>query len=64
MGALREAFHKIAAVFRPRALDHDLQAELASHLDLAIEEHMQRGLSREAATRRARMDPMTALRTD
>ncbi len=56
MGALRETFLRATAIFRRRTLDHDLQDELASHLQLAIDEHVARGLTREEATRRARLD--------
>ena len=42
---LREFFHRITSLLRREKLDRDLDAELAAHLDLAIEENLQRGLS-------------------
>jgi predicted permease len=42
-----------AAMFRRRSLDHDLDDELRAHIDLAIEEKIQCGLSPEQAHRAA-----------
>jgi predicted permease len=53
---VREAYEKILALFRKKALDEDFDAELASHLDLATEENLKRGLSPEEARRRARIE--------
>lgn len=35
---LREFFHRMASLLRREKLDRDLDAELAAHLELAIEE--------------------------
>ena len=43
----------MGAVFNRRSLDADLEAELASHLEMAIEENLGRGLCREEARRLA-----------
>jgi predicted permease len=44
---------RLRAVFRDTQLEHDLDAEMAAHLDLAIEENMQRGMSAAEARRQA-----------
>jgi len=41
------------ALFRWRGADQELDAELQQFLDLAIEDKMRTGTSRESATRRA-----------
>ncbi len=46
---------RIRAFFGKRALDADLDAELAAHLDMAIEDNLARGLSPEEARRVALM---------
>jgi len=50
---LQEIFKRIRSLFRNRPLDHELDIEMRSHLDLAIEENLQRGLSPEEARRQA-----------
>ena len=50
---LRQFFYRVTSVFRREHLDHELDAELAAHLELAIEENLQRGLSAEEARRQA-----------
>jgi predicted permease len=50
---LRQFFHRVTSVFRREKLDHELDAELAAHLDLATEENLQRGLSPDEARRQA-----------
>ncbi len=49
----RQLFHRLGSFFRRARLDEDLDAELATHLELAIEENMQRGMSAEEARRQA-----------
>src|SRR5262245_1280336 len=46
-------FSRVAALFRARSLDHDLDEELRAHLDMLIEENAARGMSREEARRAA-----------
>lgn len=46
MSRLRRAAARFAAVFRRRALDRDLDAELAAHIDMAIDDYIESGLSR------------------
>ncbi|HEY6292856.1 MAG TPA: ABC transporter permease [Terriglobia bacterium] len=48
---LRQAMNRLRAFFRKEPLDHELDTEMASHLELAIEENMRRGLSLEEARR-------------
>src|ERR1700688_1758541 len=50
---LRQFFYRVTSIFRRERLDHELDAELAAHLELAIEENLQRGLSSEEARRQA-----------
>jgi hypothetical protein len=50
---LRQSFHRVCCVFRRDQLDHELEEELAAHLELAIEENLQRGLPAEEARRQA-----------
>ena len=52
-GALREALGRILSFFRKPPLDADLEAEIAAHIDLAIEENIQRGLTPLEARRQA-----------
>jgi predicted permease len=51
MSWLRRLAGRIGAFFRKRTLDADLDAELASHLELAIEYNMARGITPEEARR-------------
>jgi predicted permease len=53
MAAIREIFHRIVSFFHKQQRDSDLEAELQSHLDLAIEENISHGMSPEQARRRA-----------
>jgi predicted permease len=48
--------HRLAAVFRRDDLDRELAAEMSTHIDLAIEEKVQAGLSLQEAQRRALME--------
>jgi putative ABC transport system permease protein len=51
--SLVQSFRRLRSVFRRDRLDHELDAELAVHLELAIQENLQRGLSAEEARRQA-----------
>jgi putative ABC transport system permease protein len=42
---LRQLLHRMRSFFRRAQLDRDLDAEISSHLELAIEENLHRGLS-------------------
>src|SRR6202023_742588 len=50
---LREFLHRLRSLFRARQLDIELDVEMAAHLDLAIEENLQRGMLPEEARRQA-----------
>jgi len=50
---LRQSFQRFCSVFRRSQFDRDLDAELAAHLELAIEENIQRGLAAGEARRQA-----------
>ncbi|HEY3988687.1 MAG TPA: ABC transporter permease [Acidobacteriaceae bacterium] len=53
MDRLRILLSRWAALFRGRALDRELDAELRSHLEFAAAEKMERGMSAEEAQRDA-----------
>ena len=46
-------FHRLTATFRHRHLEHDLDEELRSHLELATEINLSKGMSPEDARREA-----------
>jgi predicted permease len=50
---LLQTLNRIRAFFGKQPLDRDLDAEVTSHLELAIEENIQRGMSEEQARRQA-----------
>jgi putative ABC transport system permease protein len=50
---LREAVNRVRAFFREDLLDQELDEEMASHLEMAVEENIHRGLSPEEARRQA-----------
>jgi predicted permease len=56
IAALRRLASRIGAFLRRDSLDRDLDAELASHLAMAEDEHVRRGSSREEARRLARIE--------
>ncbi len=53
MHSLREAFNRIRSFFRDDSLDRELNQEMASHLEMAVEENIRRGMSAEEARRQA-----------
>ena len=53
MGALQEGLQRIRSFFQHRHRDTELDAELSTHLELAVEENMRRGMSAEEARRQA-----------
>lgn len=50
---LQQSFQRLCSVFQRTKMDQDLDAELAAHLELAIEENLLRGMSAEEARRQA-----------
>jgi len=50
---LRESFARLLGFFRKPQLDTELEAEVATHLDFAIEENLRQGMTPEEARRRA-----------
>jgi predicted permease len=50
---LREAFNRVGSFFRKDQRDQDLNEEMASHLEMAVEENMRRRMSAEEARRQA-----------
>jgi predicted permease len=53
MEPIRILLSRCAALFRRRNLDEDLDAELSSHIEFAVDENMKRGLSAQDARTRA-----------
>ena len=53
MDSLRRLLQRLRSVFPNAQMDHDLDAEMGAHLDLAIEENIQRGMAPKEARRRA-----------
>jgi predicted permease len=53
MDSLQRAVLRLRSFFNKRSLDHELEAELAAHIDLATEENIQMGMAPEEARRRA-----------
>jgi len=51
--ALRVLLHRVAALFRRRRLDEDLDAEVRTHIEMAAEFNRSLGMSAEAARREA-----------
>src|SRR5690242_7880166 len=50
---LREAFNRMRSFFRNDSVDRELKQEMASHLEMAVEENVRRGMSAEEARRQA-----------
>jgi predicted permease len=50
---LHDLFSRIFALFRRRKMDREFDAELAAHLELAIDENLGRGMTAEEARRQA-----------
>jgi macrolide transport system ATP-binding/permease protein len=46
-------FHRLVALFRRRRLDDDLDAELRSHLEIAVELNLRKGMTADDARREA-----------
>ena len=42
---LRHSLHRFGSLFRHAKLDQDLQAEMSSHLQLAVEENLEHGMT-------------------
>jgi predicted permease len=53
MDSLRRLFQRLRSAFPNAQMDHDLDAEMAAQLDLAIAENIQRGMAPKEARRRA-----------
>ncbi len=53
MGALQEGLQRMRSFFQHRHRDTELDAEVAAHLELAVEENIRRGMSAEEARRQA-----------
>ncbi|MGC2617768.1 MAG: permease prefix domain 1-containing protein, partial [Acidobacteriaceae bacterium] len=52
-GTVERGMRRVRAFFHKVPLDQDLDAEMASHLEFAIDENVQRGMTREEARRQA-----------
>lgn len=54
--SLQQFLSRIRALLRPGELDRDFDEELESHLAMAVEDYVARGMSDEQALRKARLD--------
>ena len=52
---LRESYFRLINLFRPAQLDNELAAEMETHLQFAVEEHLKHGMSQQEAERQARI---------
>ena len=52
-GAARRGWQRVRAFFGKDALDQELNAEMAAHLEMAVEENVRSGMTPEEARRRA-----------
>ena len=53
---ISDLWHRMRALFRPEALEAELDEELRFHLERQVEKYVRSGLSREEAMRRARVE--------
>lgn len=53
MISLRQTLERFYSLFRSEELDRDVKEEMASHLEMAVEENLKRGMSAEEARRQA-----------
>src|SRR5271168_3398490 len=53
MNSLRVAWNRLISLFRKSDLDREFNDELAAHIDLLVEENLQRGMPPEEARRAA-----------
>src|ERR1700751_2357709 len=53
IASLRRALNRLRSFFRKEPLDQDLNDEMASHIELAMEENMGKGMPEEEARRQA-----------
>jgi predicted permease len=51
--SIRRGFHRLGSFFRKSELDSDLNAEVMSHIEMATEENVRRGLPPDEARRQA-----------
>jgi predicted permease len=51
--SLRRSLARLAAIFQGKALDEDLDAEVESHIEMAVEENLRLGLTPKEARRQA-----------
>jgi putative ABC transport system permease protein len=56
MSSPRRAIGRLRAFFSKRYLDNDLEAELAAHINLAIDENIERGMTPDQARRQAMLE--------
>lgn len=53
MDSVRRGFERLGSFFRKRPLDREMDAEMQSHLEMAVEDGVTRGLSPDEARRQA-----------
>jgi len=55
LSRIREIAARFQAFWRPAPLDRDFDSEIASHIQFAVEENLQKGMSAQEAERQARI---------
>lgn len=53
MGAMREAWNRLLSFFQKEQRDSEMEAEIAAHVELAVEENMRQGMPEAEARRKA-----------
>lgn len=54
--SFREMFAQLRSLFRAQQLDQDIKEEMATHLEMSVEENLRRGMTPEEARRQARVE--------
>src|ERR1019366_7461456 len=55
-GLLNDLSFRMRSLFRPSAVESELDDELLFHFDQQVEKHVRAGLTREEATRKTRLE--------
>ncbi|HZD76149.1 MAG TPA: permease prefix domain 1-containing protein, partial [Acidobacteriaceae bacterium] len=53
MGAMREGWNRMLSFFHKQERESEMEAELASHVEMAVEENMRQGMPEAEARRKA-----------
>ena len=50
---IREALQRVLSFFRRDAMDRELDEEMASHIEMAVDENVKKGMTEQEARRQA-----------